>query len=146
MFGRLGHYKKMNYFFLIRFLAPIPVWALSRIYPEKKWIKLINMPIIPGSTGMMPPARAVNYLMWGLVGVVFNIHVFRKYKAWWGRNNYVLSAGLDAGVAFMGIIIYFALQDKNIYGANWWGLEPDHCPLAKCPTAPGVKVEGCPSF
>ncbi|XP_020591466.1 oligopeptide transporter 1-like [Phalaenopsis equestris] len=146
MFGRLGIYSKLNYFFLIGFLAPIPVWVLSRIYPEKKWIKLINMPIILGSTGMMPPARAVNYLMWGLVGVVFNIYVFRKYKSWWGKNNYILSAGLDAGVAFMGILIYFALQDYNIYGANWWGLETDHCPLAKCPTAPGVNVEGCPSF
>lgn len=147
MFGRLGLYSKMNYFFLIGLLAPIPVWALSRIYPEKKWIKLINMPIILGSTSLMRPASAVNYLMWGLVGVVFNIYVFRKYKGWWGRNNYVLSAGLEAGVAFMGILIYLALQDKNIYGANWWGLlEQDHCPLAHCPTAPGVKVEGCPSF
>jgi hypothetical protein len=22
----------------------------------------------------------------------------------------------------------------------------DHCPLATCPTAPGIQVEGCPVF
>lgn len=49
MFGRLGLYAKMNYFFLAGLLAPVPVWILSALYPDKKWIKLINMPIIIGS-------------------------------------------------------------------------------------------------
>lgn len=48
MFGRLGRYFKMNYFFLGGLLAPLPVWILSIICPNNKWIKLINMPIILG--------------------------------------------------------------------------------------------------
>lgn len=101
-----------------------------------------------GATGSMPPARSVNYLMWGLVGVVFNFFVYRRYKGWWARHNYVLSAGLDAGVAFMAIVAYVTLQGQNIEGVNWWGLElDDHCQLAKCPTAPGIKVNDvCPVF
>ncbi|KAL7243067.1 hypothetical protein ACSBR1_015473 [Camellia fascicularis] len=56
MFGSLGLYEKINYFFLIGALAPLPVWLLSR---------------------------------------------------------------------------------KDINGIKWWGLAlDDHCPLAKCPTAP----------
>ena len=73
--------------------------------------------------------------------------MYRRFKGWWARHNYVLSAGLDAGVAFMAILSYFTLQDKDINGMQWWGLGiDDHYPLAHCPTAPGIKVEGCPVF
>ncbi|XP_038691543.1 oligopeptide transporter 1-like [Tripterygium wilfordii] len=147
MFGRLGLYSKMNYFFLIGILAPVPVWFFSRKFPQAKWIRLINMPILLGATGAMPPARAVNYLMWGVVGIFFNFVVYRRYKGWWARHNYILSAGLDAGVAFLAILSYFTLQNRDINGPSWWGLEiDDHCPLASCPTAPGIEVEGCPVF
>ncbi|KAL3742363.1 hypothetical protein ACJRO7_017783 [Eucalyptus globulus] len=147
MFGRLGVYAKMNYFFLFGILAPVPVWILSRMFPEKKWIRLINMPIIISGAGNMLPATSVNYICWITVGVFFSIYVFRRYKSWWARHHYILSAGLDAGVAFMAILCYFTLQIKDINGMSWWGLElDDHCPLASCPTAPGIEVKDCPVF
>ncbi|KAL5574850.1 hypothetical protein UlMin_016549 [Ulmus minor] len=147
MFGRLGLYSKMNYFFLIGLLAPLPVWILSHKFPDHKFISLIHMPIILGGAGAMPPARAVNYICWGSVGFFFNFYVYRRYKGWWARHNYILSAGLDAGVAFMAILCYFTLQVRDINGMRWWGLDlDDHCPLASCPTAPGIEVEGCPVF
>ncbi|KAJ4725316.1 putative Oligopeptide transporter [Melia azedarach] len=145
MFTKEGVYPAMNWFFLIGLLAPVPVWFLSRKFPEKKWIKLIHMPIIFGGTGSMPPARAVHYLSWGAVGIFFNYYVYRRFKGWWARHTYILSAALDAGVAFMGVFLYFALQSHDIFGPEWWGLDStDHCPLAKCPTAPGIDIEGCP--
>ncbi|KAK3007952.1 hypothetical protein RJ639_013365 [Escallonia herrerae] len=147
MFGSLGLYAKMNYFFLFGVLAPLPAWILSCIFPEKKWIRLINMPILISGAGAMPPARAVNYLCWLTVGIFFNFVVYKRYKGWWARHNYILSAGLDAGVAFMAMLCYFTLQVRDINGTKWWGLDlDDHCPLASCPTAPGIKVEGCPIF
>ncbi|KAF2300001.1 hypothetical protein GH714_006635 [Hevea brasiliensis] len=145
MFGNLGLYNSMCWFFLIGLVAPVPIWLLSRKYPEKKWIRLIHMPIFLSATSSMPPAGAVHYLSWGVVGIFFNFYIYRMYKAWWARHNYILSAGLDAGVAFMGIIVFFSLQSQNIYGPQWWGLDStDHCPIANCPTAPGIVVEGCP--
>ncbi|KDP39295.1 hypothetical protein JCGZ_01052 [Jatropha curcas] len=145
MFGKLGVYSQLNWFFLIGAVAPIPVWLLTRKFPEKKWIKLIHMPIFLSATISMPPAGPVHYWSWGAVGLFFNFYVYRKYKRWWARHNYILSAGLDAGIAFMGIVIFFALQSQNIYGPQWWGLDgTDHCPLAKCPTAPGIVAKGCP--
>ncbi|KAJ4831235.1 OPT super, partial [Turnera subulata] len=145
MFGRLGLYSHMNYMFLFGLVAPVPVWMVSRIYPEKKWIKLINVPVLIGGAGAMPAAKAVNYICWISVGIFFNFVVYRRYKGWWARHNYILSAGLDAGVAFLAILLYFTLQIGNINGPNWWGLElSDHCPLASCPTAPGIQVKGCP--
>ncbi|KAL5972430.1 OPT superfamily [Asimina triloba] len=147
MFGRLGLYEKMNYFFLIGLLAPLLVWVIARIFPNAKWVHFINVPVILSATGNMPPARAVNYICWGAVGIFFNFIVYSRYRGWWARHNYVLSAGLDAGVAFMAILTYFALQITNINGIAWWGLElDDHCPLAHCPTEPGIVAKGCPVF
>ncbi|BAT85289.1 hypothetical protein LR48_Vigan03g218100 [Vigna angularis] len=144
MFAKDGVYPGMNWFFLIGLLAPIPVWLLSRKFPNHKWIELINFPIIAAGASNIPPARSVNYITWGIVGIFFNFYVYRKFKAWWVRHTYILSAALDAGVAFMSVILYFTLQSNGIFGPVWWGLDADHCPLAKCPTAPGVYAEGCP--
>ncbi|CAL1353847.1 unnamed protein product [Linum trigynum] len=145
MFTNKGIYPEMNWFFLIGALAPVPVWLLARKYPEKKWIKLIHMPLIFAATANMPPARPVHYWSWGVVGIFFNYYIYKNYKGWWARHTYILSAAMDAGVAFLAVLIYFLLQDKNIYGPQWWGLEgDDHCKLATCPTAPGVNITGCP--
>ncbi|XP_077215823.1 oligopeptide transporter 1-like isoform X2 [Tasmannia lanceolata] len=147
IFAPHGPYSKMYFFLIIGVLAPAMVWKLSRVFPEKKWIKLINVPIIISATSQMPPTTAVNYLCWGAVGLFFNAVVYRKFKGWWAERNYILSIGLEAGSAISALVLYFALQVKEINGIHWWGLElDDHCPLAHCPTAPGVEVEGCPSF
>lgn len=91
--------------------------------------------------------KSVNYMCWFTVGLFFNLYVYKRFKGWWARHNYLLSAGLDAGVAFMATLCYFALQFNGINGPEWWGLAvDDHCPLAKCPTAPGIQVQGCPVF
>ncbi|XP_019179271.1 PREDICTED: oligopeptide transporter 5-like [Ipomoea nil] len=147
MFGNLGVYQAANYFFLVGLLAPIPVWYLGRKYPEKRWVSLINMPILISGAGGIPIVKSVNYVCWFAVGLYFNLYVYRKHKGWWARHNYILSAGLDVGVAFMAILCYFTLQGGGINGPKWWGLElDDHCPLASCPTAPGIVVQGCPVF
>ncbi|CAB4281857.1 unnamed protein product [Prunus armeniaca] len=147
MFTSKGNYPELNWFFLIGLLSPIPGWLLHKKFPNKKWIRHINMPVILGATSLMPPAKAVNFSSWFAVGIFFNFFVYRRYKEWWARHNYILSAALDAGVAFTAVILYFALQSKDIMGPKWWGLDQDdHCPLAKCPTAPGVVAKGCPVF
>ncbi|KAI5432740.1 variant 2, OPT super [Lathyrus oleraceus] len=147
MFTKEGIYPGMNWFFLIGLLAPVPVWFLARKYPNHKWIELINLPLIFSGGSNIPPARAVNYLSFGVVGIFFNFYIYRKYKTWWARHTYILSAALDAGIAFMGVLLYFALQGYDISGPDWWGRPgDDHCPLATCPTAPGVITEGCPTF
>ncbi|XP_071705682.1 oligopeptide transporter 1-like [Rutidosis leptorrhynchoides] len=143
VFGNLGLYSKMNYFFLFGILAPVPFWYLSRKFPEWKWPRLVNVPILINCPG--PPVKAVNYNMWFTVGMFFNFVVYKRFKSWWARHNYILSAGLDAGVAFMAILCYLVLQNRNINGPEWWGLEvDDHCPLANCPSVPGINITGCP--
>uniref|UniRef100_A0A0C9RPV2 TSA: Wollemia nobilis Ref_Wollemi_Transcript_4499_2841 transcribed RNA sequence n=1 Tax=Wollemia nobilis TaxID=56998 RepID=A0A0C9RPV2_9CONI len=145
LFGEHGMYRNLIWLFLVGAFLPVPVWLLSKAFPEKKWIPLINIPVITYGFAGMPPATPANIASWLITGTIFNYFVFRYKKSWWQRYNYVLSAALDTGTAFMGVLLYFALQlqNKNI---SWWGTELDHCPLATCPTAPGINVTGCPIF
>lgn len=143
IFGSLGNYASMNWFFLGGALGPIMVWLLHKAFPKQSWIPLINLPVLLGATAMMPPATTVNYNSWILVGTIFNFFIFRYRKKWWQRYNYVLSAAMDAGVAFMAVLLYFSVGIEN-KSLTWWGTSGEHCDLASCPTAKGVTVDGCP--
>jgi OPT family small oligopeptide transporter len=139
IFGALGNYGALNWFFLIGAAGPAIVYALHKAFPGQTWIRMINLPVLIGSTAAMPPATAVNYNSWLLIGIAFNFFVFRYRKKWWERYNYILSAALDAGVAFMGVLLYFTLSMEN-RNISWWGTGGEHCPLASCPRARGVNL------
>ncbi|XP_023552099.1 oligopeptide transporter 3-like [Cucurbita pepo subsp. pepo] len=145
LFGPGGLYRNLVWLFLIGAVLPVPIWALSKAFPEKKWIALINIPVISYGFAGMPPATPTNIASWLITGTIFNYFVFRYHKRWWQKYNYVLSASLDAGTAFMGVLLFIVLQNGG-HSLKWWGSQPDHCPLAKCPTAPGIVVKECPVF
>ncbi|KAH9756081.1 Oligopeptide transporter 4 [Citrus sinensis] len=149
IFGSQGNYGALNWFFLGGLLGPCAVWLLHKKFPNQSWIPLINLPVLLGATAYMPPATALNYNAWILVGTIFNFFVFRYRKKWWQRYNYILSAALDAGTAFMTVLLYVSLGLEGV-NLHWWGsnpdIDPEHCDLATCPTAKGVAVDGCPVF
>ncbi|KAK2632988.1 hypothetical protein EUGRSUZ_L00777 [Eucalyptus grandis] len=126
-------------------IAPFIVWLVHKAFPDKEWIRLITMPVLLGATVNMPPATAVNYTSWIIAGFLSGFIAYRYYRGWWSRHNYVLSGALDAGLAFMAVLLYLCLGMKHV-SLSWWGEDPDGCPLASCPTAKGVVVEGCPVF
>ncbi|XP_019057980.1 PREDICTED: oligopeptide transporter 6-like isoform X2 [Tarenaya hassleriana] len=146
MFGDLGEYSKVNWFFLGGAVAPLMVWSATKAFPSQTWIPKIHIPVLVGATAMMPPATAVNFTSWIVVAVVFGHFVYKYRREWWKKYNYVLSGGLDAGTAFMTILLFLALQRRDDIGLNWLGNGSDHdtCPFASCPTAKGVVVDGCP--
>ncbi|RWR85192.1 oligopeptide transporter 1 [Cinnamomum micranthum f. kanehirae] len=128
-----GRYWWTHIFFAVGMIATVAAWKLSRV--------LLSTPLI------MPPATPVYVWAWAGLGIFFNIYVFRKNKEWWAKYNYVLSASLNVGPAFLALLQSFAFQGNNIYGVDWWGLElGDHCPLATCYTFKGIVIEGCPVF
>lgn len=143
LFGPGGLYRNLLWLFLVGAILPVPIWILTKRFPEKKWISLINIPVITYGCAGMPPATPTNIASWLVTGTIFNYFVFRYRKRWWQKYNYILSAALDAGTAFMGILIFFAFENRH-KSIDWWGSELDHCPLATCPTAPGIVVKGCP--
>lgn len=145
-FGPKGIYNSLNWFFLLGIFAPVPVYVARKKFPKVAWLKWVNVPIILIGGLTMPPASPVNNVMWLSVGMFFNGLIFRRNKGWWKRYNYLLSAALDAGTAFMGILLWLVLDLGLSRGIQWWGNAGEHCPLAHCPTAAGVSVKGCPVF
>ncbi|KAM7271138.1 hypothetical protein ACFE04_030352 [Oxalis oulophora] len=145
LFGPGRLYRNLVSLFLIGAVLPVPIWVFSRMYSEKKWIPLINIHVISYGFAGMPPATPTNIASWIVTGTIFNFFVFRYHKRWWQRYNYIMSAALDTGTAFMGILLFFALQNNGV-NLGWWGTKIDHYPLAQCPIAPYIVVKGCPVF
>ncbi|RWR89396.1 Oligopeptide transporter [Cinnamomum micranthum f. kanehirae] len=147
IFGELGTYSAVNWFFLAGALAPLIAWLAHKAFPNHQWIHLINMPILIGATRDMPPATVVNFTSWLIVGFISGFIIYRYQRVWWQRHNYVLSGALDVGLAFMGVLLYLCLGSENIT-LRWWGsgIRENDCHLASCPTAKGVVVKGCPVF
>ncbi|KAI3940628.1 hypothetical protein MKW92_047118 [Papaver armeniacum] len=145
LFGPGGMYRNLVWLYLVGAVLPVPIWVMSKIFPEKKWIPLINIPLVLYGFAGMPPASPTNIACWLITGMVFNYFVFKYKKEWWQKYNYVLSAALDTGTAFMGVFLFVALQNQKV-NLKWWGTQVDHCPLATCPTEPGIVVEGCSGY
>lgn len=142
MFAQL--YPKMKYTFLFGFLLGLAWWTTKRFGPRVReaaraslptalfaplnyavftplsWLKFTHPSLV--ITGFLNWAPYNLSQIWG--GMYFSfafMWYLRKYKtAWWEKYNYVLSAALGAGVAFSGVIIFFAVQYKNV-NLNWWG-------------------------
>ncbi|TFK87105.1 OPT oligopeptide transporter [Polyporus arcularius HHB13444] len=119
-------YYGLVYFFLIGAICPLAAYLISLRW-QNSFLRYVNFPVIFNGTQWIPPASAVNYVPWTIVGFIFNYIIRRRHFSWWTKYNYILSAALDAGVAIAIIFIYFCLQ----YPANgsiglhtiqtWWG-------------------------
>lgn len=106
MSGSPGNHFTLNWFFLGGALGPIIVWLLHRVFPNQKWIPLINLPAMLGAIAMMPQASAVTFNSWIAIGIIFNYVVLKRKNSWLqGHNSYILSAALDGGSALMTVLL-----------------------------------------
>ncbi|KZT03114.1 OPT oligopeptide transporter [Laetiporus sulphureus 93-53] len=119
-------YYGLVFFFVAGAICPLISYLISLKYPNSIF-KYVNFPVIFNGTQLIPPASAVNYVPWTIVGFTFNYIIRRRHFSWWTKYNYILSAALDSGVAISVILIYFCLQypangsigEKTIQ--SWWG-------------------------
>ncbi|CAK9278772.1 unnamed protein product [Sphagnum jensenii] len=106
LLGASGEYKNLNWCFLVGALAPIPFWVIAKSSSKLKvYMKEVNLPVLFGAANHWPPATPVTYNSWFITGCIFNCFVFKHQRRWWQRYNYILSAGLDTGVAFADEIV-----------------------------------------
>ncbi|TDL15604.1 OPT oligopeptide transporter [Rickenella mellea] len=119
-------YYGLVFFFLLGAILPAIAYLIHLKWPNS-FIRYVNFPVIFSGTGLIPPATAVNYVSWAIVGFIFQYVIRRRHFSWWTKYNYVLSAALDSGVAISIVLIFFCLQfpqNGNI-GLNtiqaWWG-------------------------
>lgn len=116
-------YYPLIFFFIIGALAPIPFYFLARRWPHAFW-RYVNMPVFLNGVAQIPPASGINYASWFLTGAVFQWFVRRFHFRWWMRFNYILSAGLDAGVALGMVVVFFCvLYPTGGKTLKWWGNE-----------------------
>ncbi|KAG5416887.1 OPT2 [Candida metapsilosis] len=114
-----GLYPILQWCFLIGFLLAFPCIALKKWGPQK-FVKTFEPSIIIGGMLNWAPYNMSYFIPGVYVSLAFMWYIKRKYEAWWQKYNYLLSCGLDGGVAFSSIIIFFAVMyhEKDI---NWWG-------------------------
>ncbi|KAI5960217.1 OPT2, partial [Candida margitis] len=112
-------YPILRWCFLIGFLLAFPCIALKKWGP-KKYLKTFEPAIIIGGMLNYAPYNLSYYIPSVYVSLAFMWYIKGKYEAWWQKYNYLLSCGLDGGLAFSSIIIFFAVMyhEKDI---NWWG-------------------------
>ncbi|KAI3834424.1 hypothetical protein MKX03_032535 [Papaver bracteatum] len=132
IFGDLGSYSAINWFFLAGAVAPLLVWLAHKTFPSQQWIRLITVPVLLDGMANMPPATAVNYTSCIFIAFLSGFVAYRYHRNWWKRHNYVLSGALDAGLAFMAVLLHAFLGSNHIR-LDWWGASSDGCSLASCP-------------
>ncbi|CAK7241929.1 MAG: hypothetical protein STHCBS139747_003402 [Sporothrix thermara] len=113
-------YNSMLYFLLIGAVLPVIIYFLSRRFPKNKFLAKIHTPVIFASTSAIPPATAGNIVTWALLGLTFNTVIKRRYRAWWAKYNYLLSAAMDSALAITTFLVFFCLTYPGVV-LNWWG-------------------------
>ena len=107
-------------FSLIGMLVPFITYALYKRHPQK-WYGKLNAPVFFTGSGNIPPATGVNYASFAIVGLPSSIYpIKKKWRSWWTQYNYVLSAGLDSGVAIATVLIFLCVTYPG-GKLEWWG-------------------------
>jgi len=133
MFGPSSIYSPLLFAFLIGAILPIPGWFLMKRFPQYKWLGYIHFPALLSGLTLLPAAPAGEYPSWFAVGFFFNSILYRFAHSWWKRYAFLFSAAMSCGVAISALLIFFALENNNIYFPIWWGtggITGDGCPLA----------------
>ncbi|KAF9435351.1 hypothetical protein BGZ76_006459 [Entomortierella beljakovae] len=117
-------YSSVQWGFLIGAILPFIFWLASQKFPNVHWLKYVHWPVLFAATSNMPPALPYMYSNGLFVGFIF-MYLLRRYcYSWWARYNYLTSAAFDTGVAVSALVIFFTLQNWDIYFPYWWG-NPD---------------------
>lgn len=113
-------YSGLLHLFWIGALLPVITFILKKKYPHNRFLGAIHWPLFFAGTGNLPPATGVNYTTAFVVSLIFNKIIKARYKHWWAKYNYILSAALDSGLAVSAIIIFFTVIFPGA-SLSWWG-------------------------
>ncbi len=123
VFGAGSMLSSLQWYWLLGAAAPIITWFLARRYPSSA-IRYLHWPVIFGGNGLIPPATVYIYLCWGVIGMFFNGYLKRRFRGWWGKYNYITSAGLDTGLYICTLLIFFALILPQQVNPPQWFMNP----------------------
>jgi OPT family oligopeptide transporter len=116
-FGIGSIYESLLMYFAYGITLPIIPWLGNKVYKAEFWHH-INIPVL--STGAPNPGSFQNVVLTTLfLAWFFQYYIFNRHHEWWKKYNYILSAGLDCGVAFSGLLVTL-LQETNINFPHWY--------------------------
>ncbi|TVY91419.1 Glutathione transporter [Lachnellula willkommii] len=113
-------YSGLLHLFWIGALLPVVTFFVKKKYPHNRFLNAIHWPLFFAGTGNLPPATGINYTTAFAVSFIFNKIIKSRYKHWWAKYNYVLSASLDSGVAVSAIVLFFTVIFPGA-SLSWWG-------------------------
>ncbi|KAK5660549.1 hypothetical protein OQA88_13099 [Cercophora sp. LCS_1] len=134
-FGPNATYRSLIWAFAIGGILPIPLWLYARKRRDSI-VRKINLPVLFGSLGWIPPATGLNFSVWAVVCYVFNYLIKNRAQAWWAKYTMTLSAALDSGLAFGIVVVFFGFIFPGFTkGFTWWGTEvyKQGCDWQACP-------------
>jgi OPT family small oligopeptide transporter len=120
MFSSDAIYSGLQWYWLIGAIVPVIFWLAARRWPKSP-ARFLSAPVMFGGLANIPPATPYSFYCWGLVGFSFNFYVKRRFRGWWLQYNYITSAALDCGLLICSLVIFFALQYKEVSAPSWWG-------------------------
>lgn len=74
------------FFFIVGAVCPLVSYSISLKWPNSIF-KYVNFPVIFNGSQWIPPATAVNYVPWSIVGFIFNYVIRRRHFSWWTKYN-----------------------------------------------------------
>ena len=84
--SRLTPSSGLVFFFIVGAVCPLVSYAVSLKWPNSIF-KYVNFPVIFNGSQWIPPATAVNYVPWSIVGFIFNYVIRRRHFSWWTKYN-----------------------------------------------------------
>ncbi|KAG9327773.1 hypothetical protein KVV02_000219 [Mortierella alpina] len=124
MFAFDGKYWFIYIGFIIGLIVPALFWLLSKKFPGVKW-SAINIAIIAQGMGAFPNGYVTGIVMILGTALLFQYYIYKYHKVWWTKYTFILSAALDTGAAFTGLILFLFLgrgisPNVGVDIPSWW--------------------------
>lgn len=101
-------YYGLVYFFLVGAICPLAAYFVGIRWPNS-FLRYVNFPVIFNGTSYIPPASAVNYVPWTIVGFLFNHVIRRRHFSWWTKYNCKCLPGKGAGGRVVVLVMWMCL-------------------------------------
>lgn len=115
--GRI--YNPLMWFFLIGLVVPFIVFFLQKKFPSNQFLKYCHSPVFFTGPGNIPPSTPYNYSLFFATSFLLN-EIRKRWPRWFGKYNFVMGSGVEAGVALSVTIIFLCVQYPG-GKINWWG-------------------------
>lgn len=108
LYSPRGKYPWISMSFLLGLIAPAPLWFAHKAFPKLR-LDYWNTAIIASAMSILDHGTHSALVFHYIASFISQLYL-RKYRTnWFIKYNYVLSAGLDGGAAFINFILTFAV-------------------------------------